>query len=360
MSLELKYPLEDNDYKARVLFTCYKENRPTITQEALNLASSFNIRSQLSELFTDDTDAEARDKAAAAAQASDENPDLQPVKGDRKVTKSNLAKVHMYMPQQVQFADRAEYTNVDLGIVGSGVVAGMRNSATGLDMAKNMLKSALPSREAISDLLNQGLTSEAAQIAALRLTRFSEGVQGAIETETGLTINPNRRATFKGVGLRRFNFNFGMVPTSQRESNQIKQIVGLFREQVYPELASPIPGTNGQLSAGLRFPNKWQVKLQYLINGRYTDILGLILPCFLENVSVTYNPNAMAFHADGEPQETQISLSFLEERAINKNDVKKENQLFFNGLKLPGENSVQSSLRPRARPGSVQLPEVPI
>ena len=32
----------------------------------------------------------------------------------------------------------------------------------------------------------------------------------------------------------------------------------------------------------------------------------------------------MAFHTDGNPQEVDISLNFIEERALNRNDVEKD------------------------------------
>lgn len=346
MAIDLKYPLEDDDYKARVSFKCYTERRPPITAQALNLVDQFNVTQALENITGGNQQKEA---ASSAAQAQDTPNDFKTIKKDRPF-KSPVGYIKMYMPQQIQFADRAEYTNVDLGIVGAGVSSGIRNSQSGIELAKDIFKSSLPSATAVKDLAARGLQSEAAQIAALRLSRFSEGIQGAIETETGLTINPNRRTTFRGVGLRRFNFNFAMVPTSEREAEEIKKIVGFFREQVYPELTAIIPGTQNALSAGLRFPNKFELKLQYLIDGIYQNILGHILPCFLENVSVTYNPNAMAFHNDGNPQETQISLSFIEERALNKDDVRKENREFFGGF----SGAVNTSLRPRARPVTSQ------
>ena len=355
MAIELKYPLEDDDYKARVSFRCYKENRPTINQEALRLANNFADRLNFENLIENFVGAD-KEKAEDAAKEPNSPSEFQTVK-NFKVTKSDVGLLKMYMPQQIQFADRAEYTNVDLGILGAGVAGGIRAGESGLGIVKNMFANAKDTFASIKDLVAQGLGREGAQIAALRLTRFSEGIQGAIETETGLTINPNRRATFRGIGLRRFNFNFSMVPTSQKEATEIKRIVGFLKEQVYPELSTIIPGTDNTLSAGLKFPNKFQIKLQYNIDGKYQSILGHILPCFLESVNVTYNPNAMAFHSDGNPQETQISVSFIEERALNKNDIQRENREMFNGFI---NNSANTILRPRARPDSTQLPEVPI
>ncbi len=36
-----------------------------------------------------------------------------------------------------------------------------------------------------------------------------------------------------------------------------------------------------------------------------------------------YNPNSMSFHTDGEFQETDLSLSFVEERALRRQDIVK-------------------------------------
>ena len=80
---------------------------------------------------------------------------------------------------------------------------------------------------------------------------------------------------------------------------------------MYPETSSE------GLQAALKFPSKFSIELRY---GKKKVATG-ILPCFLETVDVAYNPSNMGFHEDGNFQETDISLSFVEERALTKRDI---------------------------------------
>ena len=155
----------------------------------------------------------------------------------------------------------------------------------------------------------------AAQIASLRLAKgLSPELQGAVETSTGISMNPNRRSSLRGVGVRQFRFAFKMIPTSQREAEEVKSIVQFFREEMYPDTS------NEGIDLALRFPSKFRIKMFYA-NKR---IATKILPSFLANVDVSYNSTGMSFHSDGNFQETDISLSFIEERALTKKDILNE------------------------------------
>lgn len=219
----------------------------------------------------------------------------------------------LYLPSSIQFQDRVEYSNVDLGIVGAAAARGLESGVSGSQILKAIGGVAFPDFQSIQDAFNNGLQQEGAQVAALRLAgNISSGVQGAIETTTGIALNPNRRSTLKGVGLRQFRFAFKLIPTSEQEANEIEAIIKFFREEMYPE-ARAVKG----VSAAYRFPSKFHIRMDY---DGYRVATG-ILPAFLESVDVVYNPNAMAFHTRGKPQETEISLSFIEERTLNKDDV---------------------------------------
>ena len=202
-------------------------------------------------------------------------------------------------------------------MIGGGAALALREGATGAQMLLDAARGSIPSFEDLQDAFVNGLRSEAAQVAALRTVgRLSEGVGGAIETETGITLNPNRRSTFKGIGLRRFNFSFQLIPTSAAEALRIREIIGFFRHNMYPDVKGQvgnIPGT----SAAFTFPSKFEISMVY---GR-KRVGAMTLPMFLEHVNVTYNPNSMAFHTDGEPQETVVDLAFIEERALTKPDI---------------------------------------
>ena len=219
--------------------------------------------------------------------------------------------VQLYLPSTLQFADNIEYANVDLGIKGTAVSEALRSG-------KNIIDAGLAAAAKIIDVggfmeaMEKGLTSSTAQVLALRLASFSTEVQGAVETETGIALNPNRRSTLRGVGVRRFRFTFKLQPTSPQEAKEITKIINFFREQMYPEMS-------GAAGLVMNFPSKFDIKMHW--GGK--RVATQILPCFLENVDVVYNPNSMAFHDDGEFQQTDITLSFIEERALTKADIRK-------------------------------------
>jgi len=307
-----QFPLEDEtDYKGRISFTAYKTEQPTAGELFLGLVSPSDKYTRSAATGSAATGPTPLKDQVAAAKA--QNSKLKTIKKPIPQRVGNDRTCSLYLPQSIQFSDRVEYTNIDLGIVGAATAAGIASGVSGRDIMKAIGGAVLPDFESVQEAFTMGLQSEAAQVAALRVARnVSGGVQGAIETTTGVALNPNRRATLKGVGLRQFRFAFKMIPTTAAEARMIKAIVQFFREEMYPE-ARYI----SQISAAYRFPAKFKIKLSY--DGK--SVATGILPCFLESVDVVYNPNAMAFHTDGNPQETDISLNFIEERTLHKYDV---------------------------------------
>jgi hypothetical protein len=85
---------------------------------------------------------------------------------------------------------------------------------------------------------------------------------------------------------------------------------------MYPVTKSSLLGDEN-LSAAYEFPSKFDIRMSY--NGK--KVATGLLPCFLENVNVVYNQQAMSFHKDGEPQSTDITLSFMEERTLSQKDI---------------------------------------
>lgn len=288
------FPMDDaSDYKGKLKFKAIKEHYKTVVGSAVDAALSPD-----------------RDGLTQGEQKTTQTG---------RPSRTYLDQCDLFLPTALNFRDAAEYTNVDLGQLGAATALGIRAQQSGGAILDEMGRKILESFDGLGEAFRAGLESETAQVAALRATsRVSPSVAGAIETETGITLNPNRRSTFKGIGLRRFNFSFQMIPTSAREAQRIKEIVGFFRHNMYPEAS----GLQAQdLSTVLKFPSKFEIEAWY----GSKRVGSNVLPCFLEHINVNYNPNAMAWHADGEPQETVIELAFIEERALTKGDIIKWN-----------------------------------
>lgn len=298
------FPLHDTqDYKGRIIFTAVKENYRTLVNTAIDVARG-----------NGDT---RNEQQFGSAFRGTQYSTVQTGKPDRTI----LDTVSLYLPSQLRFGDAAEYTNVDLGMIGAATALGIREGGSGKELLNKALSASMPSFEDLQSAFVMGLGSEAAQVAALRSAgAVSSGIAGAIETETGITLNPNRRSVFKGIGLRRFQFSFQLIPTSALEARRIKEVIGFFRHNMYPDMSGPIDANRGT-SAAFRFPSKFYVGMYYGSKKVGTGIL----PCFCEYVNVTYNPNSMAFHDDGEPQETVIELGLIEERALTKADIMTDN-----------------------------------
>ena len=301
--MAIKFPIHDaEDYKGKVKITAVQQNYQTLGETFIPKRAE----------TTGSVDA----AASFGQNAAFVGQQLANIKGN-PVQLTPIDSVVLYLPTQIRFADAAEYTNVDLGILGAGA-AGLINSGQSLGaMAGQAMSGMANVMENLGDAITNGVQTVPAQVAALRTVgRLSSQFQGAIETTTGVTLNPNRRSTFKGIGLRKFRFSFSLVPTSAKEAERIKQLTSFLRVHMYPETAGEI-GSNTSFSAAYRFPSKFQIDMRYGAKA----VGPKILPCFLESMDVTFNPNSMAWHSDGEPQETVVSLSFIEERALNRQDV---------------------------------------
>jgi len=102
------------------------------------------------------------------------------------------------------------------------------------------------------------------------------------------------------------------------EAEVIRQIVKHFREQMYP-------GTFdidelGGADIGFKFPNVFKIQFNY--NGAPNRNIPKIEFCYLRNVSTSINPTGGAFRRDGQPNEVDLTLSFVEYKTLNKKDIR--------------------------------------
>ena len=138
--------------------------------------------------------------------------------------------------------------------------------------------------------------------------------------------NPkNTRSIFKQVNIREWNFSFQLIPTSEKESIEIEDIIDFFRHEQLPEEL----GT-GQISMAYKFPNLMKIQALYYQTdeeGNYLDYFPIItrfLPAYLQSVDVTYNTSGMSFYSNGKFHDATLNLKFIEYRPLNKQDIKRE------------------------------------
>jgi len=254
-------------------------------------------------------------------------------------------KVQLYLPQAIQIADKIDYGPIDLGILGASAFALTQAANQGRDISVRRITA-----ESVSSIvggITRAISGDLGTVGAqLGIQRVMQGVgrpevAGAVASAAGIAVNPNRRNIMQGISLRAFRFTFKMIPTSASEAREIKNIIKFFRTSMYPTLLADAQNlsifqgvrTTQGLSAGLAFPRKFNIRMFYELADSRTsttafrqteEIATGILPCFLESFDAVYNPNAMAYHEDGNPQEIDINMNFIEERPVTREDITTE------------------------------------
>ena len=210
------------------------------------------------------------------------------------------------LPQGLTYQDAASYENADLGLKGQAVVSSNDASPEGGDTSTADTTTA-------DNPNKKGIGQKALEDVAIR---FGGNLGRA---GVGSAPNPNTRALFKQVNIRTFQVSYKMIPASPDEAENIKKIVEAFRTELYPEAE----GYSQDFITAFKFPNLFRVRF-YVGN---IEQKPKLLDAYLTNMTTTYNSSSNAIFAKNGGShsfsETDISLTFLEFRALFKKDIQK-------------------------------------
>lgn len=302
----LNFPLSNqDDYKGRIKFDVWKTIPPSLGKRSVSIVKSVVEGSDTELEGSGDTslfDPRGRDQRG--------NSGGNLIGGSREVRTGNMCSI--YLPQSIQIQDGVALENVDLNVFGASLERGLRSGSGPLEALFNSTSETVGS---ITDFFKGNVSQDAARAAVSRLSGFaSDTVSGAVRSALQTTPAPNTRAIFKSVNLREFSFSFNMIPKSKREAEEIKRIIQFFRTELYPETIEV-----GGIPVAYKFPNKFAISIEY----DNKKVATGILKSYLRNFQTNYNPSSMAFFEDGNFQEIQISMSFVEARTLEKKDIQR-------------------------------------
>jgi len=321
----LNYPLEEEKYKAKVVFGLVKDENTGGDASAQFLNSQIaDKRNQRNTLIANAkasgelTDKDKESAKALEAEINDLSKSLSKFKGEKSSSQRKPTiqvsgdTVGLYLPMGLAFSDGVKYDNFDLGGAGAAMEAG-------LGFAESMMKGV---GSFITNISGGGGT-DLARLAGIQLSgkagTFGDEVRAVQKLSGGLTLNPNERVLFDRPNMRTFNFTFKFIAKSEEEALQIDKIVKFFRTELYPDEITQSLGNNNSISLGYRFPNKFSIAFQY--DGKEIKHLSKIKPCFLQDVNTVYNASQMAMHTDGRFMEVDMTLTFRETKALSRKDV---------------------------------------
>jgi len=126
----------------------------------------------------------------------------------------------------------------------------------------------------------------------------------------GVTLNPNLELLFKGPNLRTFSFNFRFTPRSPKESEEVKQIIRVFKKNMAVQRSTS--------NLFLLTPNIFTV--EYIYNakgenaGQQHPYLNIFKPMAMTNLNVNYTPDGtyMTYNETGSLTSYDLQMSFGE------------------------------------------------
>jgi hypothetical protein len=319
----LEYPLNNpDDYLGRLVFTVLEEPPTelgnivgTVTKAGEALASRVTgtVQNVIGGQDVDDAAVASRTPEQKKKEEDAVNGFLNiPVKGERQLIDTGNS-VSMYLPAGLQFRDTVNYDNMDIGSIGATTEMALRS---GVGVAESLVKGGMSS---ISNMFTGSQGGDLAQLGSMKLAAKIplEEIRGGFRSVGRVTTNPNTRVLFKSVNLREFSFAFKFIATSAREAEEVKSIIKFFRTELYPENINLDFSNGNKISVGYKFPNKFRIEALY----DNEPIATRLKPCYLKDVSVTYNPNGMQMHDDGNFMEVEMTLAFQESRTLSREDI---------------------------------------
>ena len=148
---------------------------------------------------------------------------------------------------------------------------------------------------------------QAKQVMTYLLQNYSGDIGRAMSAATGAAINPNETLAFEGVDLKTFSFTWDLFPENEQDSENIKKIVQLIRQNILPDYGA-FEGLSVE-RALLTYPSVCFIELLGVDNSHWPKFK----PCLVSNVSLDYGAGGMiGILKGGRPVAVQLQMTFNE------------------------------------------------
>ncbi len=237
------------------------------------------------------------------AQSGGANSTLSVRRVPRKRTESSIA---LYMPATVAVNTQMNYGETEMGAFGASA------AEAGKSIIQGDIKGTFKNTNFIGDAKDfaTGAAKTAGGTAAT-----------AVEIGSGKVFNNRMEMIFQGINRREFSFSFKMMPKSESEASNVRQIAEMFRFYMSPSF-------DGAMNTSRTFnvPATFEIQFCYAM-GSPNGYLHKIGECVLTSCNITYGGERVQFYRpaqDGKgapPVETQIDLTFKELEIMTREKV---------------------------------------
>ena len=241
---------------------------------------------------------------------------LQGVTAKFKTTTRISDSIALYLPANVTDNLSARYDDSPTGIMGMAA----KDMKEFSDIARQTGKKDYEELGLRGAAALKTFSEEALKRFGSALAESLAGAEGAIPLANrvfGQADNPFVEVFFNTMNVRSFTYNFNFAPRNEDETNEIQQIIQLFRFHMAPEL---------QLDNSRYYTLPATFDIHYMFKaendaGYENDYFNRIGTCVLENVSTNYTPNGVKSFGDGAPTQITMSLTFRETEVLTKEKI---------------------------------------
>ena len=235
-----------------------------------------------------------------------------------------LGFIFLPIPENIQDSNAVGWGDDSINGLAAAGVGAVTKSITSDDFFTGLAEGTKEFTGRLGSALNsdgaQKLASSFFASKAVNVLGGNTSLDGVLARTSGTIINPNMELLFKGVTLRSFNFTFDLAPRDERESDTIKRIFRIFKQNMQARKSS-----DGRNSSGffLRSPNVFQ--LNYKTGRRNHNFLHKFKPMALLNMAVNYTgAGTYATYDDTTPVHMKLDLSFQELNPVYSEDYDSE------------------------------------
>lgn len=327
-----KYPLDlSASFPARIIFTVKKiEGVDILEKTGVTKFVQDNFGVDLKFPAPESKGDEVTDPDVAKQIKEDSNTKPKElVSYENNTGGETIGSITLPLQNPLRYADVVNYGSAKLGLVagaesallGQNPFEGATDNAGALTSAGTAMAAKLIARNAAgiaaagAGLVSGGLAGGI--LGAAAAGGIGEGLEGSVSSATRITGAPNERTLFESVQIRPFNFDFTMIANSREEAQAVKNIIQMFRQELYPEKIAI--GASG-VPLAYKFPNVFEIE----VKNRFGENPGFKFQrCYLKDVQTTFNNTANGMYEDGSFIEAQLSLQFIEIVALDKSKVRK-------------------------------------
>ena len=235
-----------------------------------------------------------------------------------------LGFIFLPIPENIQDSNAVTWGDDSInGIAALGVAAASK-MITNENLFKGIQEGAKTAVGGIGAVLQDtGSRDAAASFFAAKAANVlgaNTSIDGVLARSTGQIINPNLELLFKGITIRSFNFTFDLTPRDERESDTVKRMLRIFKQNMQAKKSSDGGNSSGLF---LRSPNVFQ--LNYKTGRRNHNFLHKFKPMALLNMAVNYTgAGTYTTYDDTTPVHMKLDLSFQELNPVYSEDYDSE------------------------------------